>query len=140
MIVSTARGSYRSYPAVDFIAQHPKNLSSNFFSVNHVVGLDYRYRDIVNTEVATKLKATIEEGIKKMFYGEHLLTVIVEFKEMSASSLDLITIAKFKGPAASEYTEIGWKLQQLALDCCNENGWEIPYPQLTVHRGEAAAD
>ncbi len=138
VICSTARGSYRSYPTVDFIAQHPKNLSSNFFSVNHVVGIDYKYRDIVITEVADKLKAALEEGFRKMFYGEHLLTVIVEFKEMSASSLDLITIAKFKGPAASEYTEIGWKLQQLALECCNENGWEIPFPQLTLHRAESS--
>ncbi len=51
---------------------------------------------------------------------------------MGASSLDVITIGKFRGGAASEYTEIRWKLQQLALEVCNENGWEIPFPQLTV--------
>ncbi|MEM7587420.1 MAG: hypothetical protein AAF560_28790 [Acidobacteriota bacterium] len=132
VIVATVRGSYQHYPTIEYLNHHPRNLSSNFFAVNHIVGLDYRYRDIVNTEIVSKLKQGLEEGFRKEFYGEHLAVVIVEFKEMSASSLDIITIAKFRGGAASEYTEIRWKLQQLALEVCNENGWEIPFPQLVV--------
>lgn len=135
--VSTTRGIHRSYPTPDYLAQHPKNLSVNFFAVPRVVGLDYRYRDIVNTEIVTKLKAAIEKGFREMPYGKYLNRVIVELKEMSSSSLDIITIARFEGPAASEWTEIGWKIQQLALECCNENGWEIPFPQLTVHQAES---
>ncbi len=134
--VSTTRGIHRSYPTADYLAQHPKNLSVNFFAVPRVVSLHYRYRDIVNTEIVTKLKASIEKGFQETWYGEHLDRVIVELKEMNASSLDVVTIGRFKGPAASEWTEIGWKIQQLALECCNENGWEIPFPQLTVHQAE----
>lgn len=136
VVVATTRGIHRTYPSVDYMAQHPKNLSVNFFAVPRVVGLDYRYRDIVNTEIVTKLKAAIEAGFRETPYGEHLNRVIVELKELGDSSLNVITIGRFAGPAASEYTEIGWKIQQLALECCNENGWEIPFPQLTVHRAE----
>ncbi len=134
VVVATVRGSYKHYPTVDYLQQHPKNLSSNFFAVPHTVSLDYRYRDIVNTEIVDKMKKTIEEGFRREFYGEFLDRVIVELKQMGASSLDVITIARFRGGAASEYTEIGWKIQQLALDACNENGWEIPFPQLTIHQ------
>lgn len=138
VVLSTVRGSHKHYPTVDYLEQHPKNLSSNAFSVNHTVGLDYRYRNIVNTEIVDKLKQGIQEGFTRQPYGEHLMQVIVEFKEMGASSLDIITIAKFKGGAASEYWEIGWKLQQLALDVCNENDWEIPFPQMVLHRADGA--
>lgn len=133
VIIATVRGSYQHYPTVDYINQYPRNLSRNFFACNHVVCLDYRYRDIVNTEIITKLKQGLEAGFRKEAYGEHLAVVIVELKEMGASSLDVITIAKFRGGAASEYTEIRWKLQQLALEVCNENNWDIPFPQLSVH-------
>ena len=139
VILSTVRGSYKHYRTVDYLAHRPKNLSSNFFSVNHTVSLDYRYRDILNSEIAPILKQGIREGIEKEFYGEHLVQVIAELEAMGSSSLDLITIAKFKGEAASEYFEIGWKLQQIALDICNENGWDIPFPQLVVHRPEGAS-
>lgn len=134
VVVSTVRESEKHYPTLDYLSLHPKNLSANFFSVNHIVGLDYRYRDIINSEVVAKIKQRLEDGFREQAYGEFLDMVVVEFKEMSASSLDVITVAKFKGGAASEYTEIGWKLQQLALEVCNENQWEIPYQQLVVHQ------
>ena len=102
--------------------------------MNNILPLDHKYRKIVNKEIAPKLKKAIETGIKKEFYGEFLLQVIVELKTISPSSLDLITIAKFTGDAASEYFEIGWKLQQLALEVCNKNEWDIPLPQLVLHQ------
>jgi len=32
------------------------------------------------------------------------------------------------------YETIHHKLIRLAVECCTENGWTIPFPQLTVHR------
>lgn len=139
VVLSTVRGSYKHYGTVDYLAHRPKNLSTNFFSVNHTVGLDYRYRSVINSEIAPILKQGIREGFEKEPYGEHLVQVIAELQEMGASSLDLITIVKFRGGAASEYFEIGWRLQQIALDICNEHGWDIPFPQLVVHRPEATS-
>ena len=140
VVIETIRGSYKSYPTADFLHQHPRNLSINVFAVNAILGIDYKYRNIVNTEVITKVKAFMEEEFKKEFYGEHLVQVIVELKNLGESSLDIITIAKFSGEAASEYTEIGWKLQQNCPRCRQQIRMGYPIPAGNVASGWRMAD
>ena len=135
VVVETLRGSWTSYPVADFLHGHPRNLSRNVFSVHQVLPVDYRLHHRVNREAVAAVKAHLEEELRKEPYGEHLIQVIVELKELGSSSLDVITIAKFGGEAGSEYHEIGWKLQQVALEASNRNGWEIPFNQLVVHSG-----
>ena len=127
------RGSLKAYPTAEFLSQYPRNLTRNLFSVKGILGVDYKHRHIAQSEIAPKVKAMLEETIKKQFYGDCLVQTIVEVQQLADSSINIITIAKFSGGAASEYTEIGWLLQQVALEACNQNGWEIPFPQRTLH-------
>lgn len=136
--IATMRGSHKIYPTADFLHQHPRNLTIDVFAVKNSVRLDLKYRDIVNSDIAPKLKQAIEDGIKKEWYGEYLLLVLAELEEISESALTMLTIGKFSGEAASEYFEIGWKLQQIAIDACNTYGWDIPVPQLRLHGGNGA--
>jgi hypothetical protein len=134
--IETQRGAYKTYPVAEFLSNRPQNLSRNYFSVNRTIGIDYRYRHQVNDEIAPAMKAYFEEAIQKEWYGEYIAQIIVELRELRASSLGIICILKFTGEAASEYFEIGWKIEQIALDALNTLDIDIPFPHLKIVREE----
>ncbi len=133
--VSTVRGSFQTYTVSEFLKKSPRNLTINTFACPVIFNIDYKYRYIVNHDIINKLRASMEEDIKKEFYGKYLVKLIIELKVLDDSSLGIITIGRFSGEAASEWTEIHWKLQQLALEAANKHGWDIPFPQLKIHKG-----
>ena len=46
---------------------------------------------------------------------------------------ELAVIADFKGEVGDLYNRLRRALQRYCTDACSENGWEIPFPQLTLH-------
>ena len=58
----------------------------------------------------------------------------VEFAQAAASSLDVVVIADFKGEMAPLYNRLSRSIQRWCVDACTQNNWEIPFPQLTIHR------
>jgi small-conductance mechanosensitive channel len=65
---------------------------------------------------------------------EELEVVFAAFKEANSSSLDYIVVAKLAGSTEDRRLPLSRALQQGCLDACNQNGWTIPFPQLTVSR------
>ncbi len=63
----------------------------------------------------------------------YLTEVKVQFEAANASSLDYKIIAIFQGEAASSWFSIPRVLQRCAVEVCNEEGWEIPFAQMTLH-------
>jgi len=59
----------------------------------------------------------------------------VEFSEAGASSLDLVVIVDFDGAMAPLYNRMIRAIQRWCVDAATLNNWEIPFPQLTVHKG-----
>jgi hypothetical protein len=134
VLLNTLRGSYKSYTPKDFLQQRPQNLSINLFSVNNILNLDFQHSDSVLDDIPKKVEDMLRESIEQQFYGKYLTRLIVELKTFDNSSLNVITIAQFSGEAASEYTEIGWLLQQVALAACNKYGWKISLNQVMLHQ------
>ena len=60
----------------------------------------------------------------------------VEFANASASSLDIVIIADFKGSQAPIYNRLRRSIQRWCVDACTENDWEIPFAQMVIHQGE----
>jgi len=46
-------------------------------------------------------------------------------------------IADFKGELGDLYNRLRRSIQRWCVDACSEYGWEIPFPQMTLH-GELA--
>ena len=65
---------------------------------------------------------------------EQVKSVKVEFKGAAASSLDYTVLADFSGEAASRYAALERMIQTACIDTCNEQGWEIPFPQMVIHQ------
>ena len=80
-------------------------------------------------------RAAVTAAIEHSALGESLESVLVEFKEAGASSLNYLIYVTMNGKAAGSYWTVGRIIQQACVTVCNEHGWIIPFTQLTVHQG-----
>jgi len=64
----------------------------------------------------------------------------VEFALANNSSLDLAVIADFSGQLGDLHNRLRRAIQRWSVDACTEYGWEIPFPQMTLHGAVARSD
>jgi hypothetical protein len=131
-------GARITIPTLDFLASSPKNLSRNF-RVSTTFGIDYKHQAECTTTIPQIMQVHLTKEIGN-FIGDHdlLKSLRVEFAMAGASSLDYFIIADFDGSLASRYEALGRALQRFSVDCCNRNGWEIPFTQITLHQATPA--
>jgi small-conductance mechanosensitive channel len=128
------RGGRRvTYPTEVFLEGCPANLSRNF-RLRVPFGLSYGLQKDVTSSLPNILKAYIESQMAKEAFSSNCLNLQVEFFQANSSSLDLLILADFDGQVADIAKRIERALQKWSVDCCTINNWEIPFPQLTVHR------
>lgn len=127
-------GSRRTYPTQMFLQLCPENLTKSF-RVRSVFRIDYRHQSISITEVPQKLKAHMERELRSLIGAEHLKNVDVELSEAGSSALNYTVLADFSGEVAQRYSFITRAIQRMCVDACNQNGWNIPFNQLTLHQG-----
>jgi hypothetical protein len=125
-------GAHKVYQTGDFLALSPLNLSSGF-RVKIPFGISYDLQKTVTRHVPDILAAYLKRKMKEAGYGKNLRMLRVDFNAAGASSLDLLVLADFDGEMAPLYNRIQRHIQEWCVDACSENGWEIPFPQLTVH-------
>jgi len=82
----------------------------------------------------------IQQRVEQDGWGEQILNLRVEFAEAGNSSLDLVVIADFKGELGDLYNRLRRAIQRWCVEACNEYGWEIPFPQMTLHGALALPD
>lgn len=128
-------GAPKSYPTAAFLAANPRNLSRGFGIVS-TFGLDYRHQREITTTIPERLAAALRAGLAARVGDKSLREVAVEFGAAGASSLDLVARAGFTGDAAEHYRELRRTMHRVFVECCTQNGWNIPFPQLTVHRAD----
>ncbi|MEM7600224.1 MAG: hypothetical protein AAF357_02280, partial [Verrucomicrobiota bacterium] len=120
-------------PTVEFLSKSPKNLSTGF-RVSSLFGVDYNLQPDCTTTIPETMWAYMTKELCALI-GDHekLVSLKVEFASAGASSLDLEIIADFDGSLAQKYQALQRALQRYAVECCNENGWGIPFAQITLH-------
>ena len=125
-------GSTKTYTTCDFLALNPVNLSHGF-GIFVTFGLDYQDQANITSAIPDQLKSFLQNAIEYKPYGPFVRHLNVEFKQASASSLDLMIISTYDGEAAEYYFNIRRFLQSACVDACNHYGWNIPFDQLTIH-------
>ncbi len=130
------RGGRRvTYPTEAFLQACPANLSLNF-RIRVPFGVSYGLQENATSNIPVILKDYLETKMSDEGYQSSCLNLQVEFYQANSSSLDLIVLADFEGKVADIYKRIERALQKWCVDCCTINNWEIPFPQLTLHRSE----
>jgi hypothetical protein len=99
-----------------------------------IFGVDYRHQAVATTDVPAKMRAKLQAELPRLVGAENLADVQVAFAGANSSSLDYAVWADLRGAAAPLRARLPGLLQRLLVEACNENGWTIPFPQLTVHR------
>ena len=120
------------YPTAAFLELHPKNLSANF-RVTSTFGVDYRHQAIATTEIPAKMQAKLQAELPQVVEAANILGVRVFFSCAASSSLDYSIWLELKGAAAPGSGKIPAAIQRILVEACNENGWTIPFPQVSVH-------
>jgi len=126
-------GAKKIYQTMDFLAQSPLNLSVSF-RLKVSFGISYDIQKEATTKVLEILESFISEAIRQEGYEKSLLNLRVEFQAAGSSSLDIVVIADFKGDMAPLYKRLSRSIQRWCVDACTSNNWEIPFPQLTIHK------
>jgi small-conductance mechanosensitive channel len=127
-------GAQKTYVTGDFLAASPRNLSTNF-RLKEILGISYNLQQQSTGEIPEILQAHIQKQIEAEGYADQLLNLRVEFALANSSSLDLVVIADFAGELGDLYNRLRRAIQRWCVDACTENGWEIPFPQMTLSGG-----
>lgn len=125
-------GARKTYQTADFLGLAPKNLSLNF-RIKEFFGVSYDVQGQLG-EVVTILYEYIAKRFEGDGFSDRVLDMQVVLNQAGGSSLDLAIIVDFKGAAAPLYNRLRRTIQGYCVDACSENGWEIPFPQLVVHK------
>ena len=128
------KGTILSYTTSSFLAGEPHNLSEGF-GVAVTFGIDYQHQPISTTVIPKVLQQSMEQALQQSDLGKHVENILVEFKEAGASSLDYQIYVTMKGDAAESYFAVSRVIQRICIDTSNEQGWVIPFDQLTLNAG-----
>ncbi|MDA7881454.1 hypothetical protein N9A94_04045 [Akkermansiaceae bacterium] len=128
-------GLRKIIPTASFLEANPSNLSKGF-RVTSIFGIDYAHQKISTTEVPGIFEEAIERELISLLDQKLVKNVSVQFSSAGASSLDYEVQADFHGDAASKYRFLHRTIQRICVDVCNEQGWGIPFAQITVHRAD----
>jgi len=131
-------GARRTYTTTEFLALSPRNLTTNF-RLKETIGITYALQKESVTTMPEILRAHVEKRIADEGYADRLLNLRVEFERANTSSLDLVVIADFDGALADLYNRLRRAIQRWCVEACTENGWEIPFTQVTLHQAGVPA-
>ena len=131
-------GSRKTYPTADFLGEAPQNLSKGF-RISVTFGIDYDHQEICTTVVPEIFQRVLHQKLSAAVERENLRSVKVEFSNAGASSLDYEILADFSGGVAMRMNTLRRLIQKTCVEVCNEQGWGIPFTQITVHQAVAPA-
>lgn len=131
--LKTGGGQRRSIPTAEFYAMSMVNVSrGDVFGVWTVFGLDYDQQPGALDEVPRILREAVAHDIAHSDVAEFVTDILVELKAAGSSSLDFLLFATFDSRAARSYLRIERIMQRACVRACNEQGWSIPFPHLSV--------
>lgn len=126
-------GAQKMYQTEAFLALNPKTLSTGF-RIETTFGIDYRHQAECTTTIPDRMHAKLKEGLPGRVDEKSIKNISVTFTEAGSSSLDYRVAVDFDGAVANRRPLLQDAIKQLLVDACNENGWEIPFQQITLHQ------
>ncbi|MGE9270228.1 MAG: hypothetical protein ACQKBU_05440 [Verrucomicrobiales bacterium] len=138
VVVLRLGGSRKTYTVSDYLALAPENLSGGF-RVQSTFGIDYDHQSISIDRVPAIFRQAVESALYEKFGHALVRSVKTEFSRAGASSLDYVIIADFDGELGARKNVIERLIQSVCVQVCNQQGWGIPFQQITLHRAEAEA-
>lgn len=127
------RDAPKTFATAAFLEQNPKNLSLGF-ELRVVFGLDYSLQSRALDEVPDALRQEVQRTLEDEPDSPKPQHLRVELTATGSSSLDFGVVAEYPGEAAPHFHRLHRRMNQALVRACNQHGFTIPFPQLTVHR------
>lgn len=132
--LQSAQGTNKLVPTSTYFSAEFVNLTkSKRIRITSTFGVGYELQSIALDEVPKVFKEAVTEHLINAALDTDQIDVRVEFAKAGESSLDYIVIAQLGSNASKYFYRIERTIQQACVDACNQKGWGIPFPQLTVH-------
>lgn len=126
-------GAYKIMKSAEFTATKPNNLSQNGYLLSVIFGFDYGDQDKILSDVIPGLQERMDKAYANYIKDEKVQAIVVKFDKANSSSLDVAVNFFCTGDLASKKIPLERDIQKNIVDFCNENGYTIPFNQLTVH-------
>ncbi len=133
--LQSAQGTNKLMPTNQYYSAGYVNLTkSQGIRITSQFGVDYSLQPISLDEVPEKMRQNVQECLQNADLGTDEIRTRVELNQAGASSIDYLIIVNINSKAAKHYYLIGRLIQQACVDICNKEGWNIPFPQMTIHK------
>jgi hypothetical protein len=139
VVLEELGGAPVTFPTPDFLELAPRNLSAASFRVETRFGVDYRHQGESTGPIPADMERAVREGVSALVGADAVRSARVRFAAAGPSSLDYEVEVDLDGSVAPEHETVRYALQRILVDRCNENGWVIPFQQLTIHRAGPAS-
>ena len=126
-------GNLITYTTENYMAHSPMNLSHGY-RIQMVFGIDYKYQAECTTSIPKIMTENFRKDLIEAVGEDNLVRVVVDFFLPNNSSLDFEYEVFLTGSAANLYEEVERTIIYSFANTCNENGWEIPFQQITLHQ------
>ena len=107
---------------------------SDTYTDAKAAGLDYALQEASLDAVPDSLEAGVRARLEHGGFADDILGVLLELKSAGASSLDFLVYVTVASRRAADYHTLERTIQQGCLAVANQQGWSIPFPQMTIHR------
>ncbi len=133
VILKRPGGSEDFVPVQEFLDTLFETLSDGYRR-SHIIGLSYNHLDIASDVIPGILSKAVRKRVAARIDTDSILEIETRLVELGSSSLDFKILVDVGLGQGEHWEKIRTDIANGAIDACLENGWEIPFPQLVVHK------
>jgi hypothetical protein len=134
VILRHVSGAEDFVPVQEFLDTYFETLS-NGYCRSHTIGLSYKHLDLALTEIPKILEKAVRKRVSTRVGAEALGDVEIRLIDLGTSSLDFKVMVNIGPENGRHWFAIQTDINNAVVESCLEQGWEIPFPQLVVHKG-----
>lgn len=101
---------------------------------SHSFGLSYKHLAQASEDIPRKMETAISKRITKRIGKNNLLNLEVLLTDLGDSALMFSALADIGSDQGQHWEKIKSDIANGVVDACLEEGWEIPFPQLVIHK------
>jgi len=135
VIIKRPGGAEDFVPAQEFMDTLFEVISDGYRAV-YEFGLDYKHLDVARTEIPELIDQCVRNHIGEILGDEALVAVDTRFVGLGDSALNFTVLADVGAGLGHEWKKMQKYLNHAVVEACLSQNWDIPFPQLVVHKGE----
>ncbi len=133
VVIRKGSGAEDFIPVSEFLATEFE-LISNGYAVVYNFGLGYQHLSDAREIIPKIVDDAVQARIKMEMGDKALVKVLTRFVALGDSALDFNVLAVIAPGFGADYGVLQKHLNRAVVDACLEHNWEIPFPQVVVHK------